>query len=76
MHGHRSIYCSCDGDCDGAANTVKDGVKQKDGSYKYLNGLYIIDGSVFPTSLGVNPQLTIYGMSARNATALADKLKA
>ncbi|WP_283647299.1 GMC family oxidoreductase, partial [Marinovum algicola] len=51
-------------------------VVNSDGSYKYLNGLYIIDGSVFPTSLGVNPQLTIYGMSARNATALADKLKA
>jgi len=51
-------------------------VVNSDGSYKYLNGLYIIDGSVFPTSLGVNPQLTIYGMSARNATALADKLQA
>ena len=30
IHGHRSIYCSCDGDCDGAANTVRDGV---DGKY-------------------------------------------
>ncbi len=47
-----------------------------DGSYKHLNGLYVIDGSVFPTSLGVNPQLTIYGISARNATRLADKLTA
>ena len=45
-----------------------------DGSYKYLNGLYVIDGSVFPTSLGVNPQLTIYGISARNATRLAEAL--
>ena len=27
-------------------------VVNSDGSYKYLNGLYIIDGSVFPTSLG------------------------
>ncbi len=47
-----------------------------DGSYKHLSGLYVIDGSVFPTSLGVNPQLTIYGMSARNATLLAEKLMA
>lgn len=23
--GHRSIYCSCDGDCDGAATTVREG---------------------------------------------------
>ena len=35
VHGHRSIYCSCDGDCDGPASTVKVGVKQSDGSYKY-----------------------------------------
>ena len=25
MHGHRSIYCSCDGDCDSAATTVREG---------------------------------------------------
>lgn len=27
VFGHRSIYCSCDGDCDGAATTVRDGPK-------------------------------------------------
>ena len=36
----------------------------------------MFDGSVFPTSLGVNPQLSIYGLSARNATALAERLRA
>jgi choline dehydrogenase-like flavoprotein len=45
------------------------------GRHKHLDNLYVFDGSVFPTSLGVNPQLTIYGLTARNATALADKLK-
>ena len=25
VHGHQSIYCSCDGDCDGAASAVRDG---------------------------------------------------
>ena len=25
VYGHRSIYCSCDGDCDGAATTVREG---------------------------------------------------
>lgn len=35
VQGHRSIYCSCDGDCDGSASTVKVGVKQTDGSLKY-----------------------------------------
>jgi predicted phosphodiesterase len=25
VYGHRSVYCSCDGDCDGAATTVREG---------------------------------------------------
>ncbi|MCW5829608.1 MAG: GMC family oxidoreductase [Deltaproteobacteria bacterium] len=29
-----------------------------------FDNLFIIDGSVFPTSLGVNPQLSIYGLSS------------
>ena len=40
-----------------------------------LQGLSIIDGSVFPTSVGVNPQLSIYGLSAKSATALAERIK-
>ena len=36
------------------------------------DGLYVIDGSVFPTSLGVNPCESIYALAARNATLLAD----
>ena len=47
-----------------------------DGRYQHLDNLYVFDGSVLPTSLGVNPQLTIYGISARNASALAARLTA
>jgi choline dehydrogenase-like flavoprotein len=28
-----------------------------------LENVYVVDGSVFPTSLGVNPQETIFGMA-------------
>ncbi|MGI2169579.1 GMC family oxidoreductase N-terminal domain-containing protein [Shewanella sp. MF05960] len=44
------------------------------GNSHYFENLSVMDGSVFPTSLGANPQLTIYGIVARNATALAQKL--
>jgi choline dehydrogenase len=35
-----------------------------------------MDGSTFPTSLGVNPQLSIYGLVAQNVSALASELGA
>jgi choline dehydrogenase-like flavoprotein len=39
-----------------------------------IENLSVIDGSVFPTSLGVNPQETIYAIASKNATALAQAL--
>ncbi|NKF49528.1 GMC family oxidoreductase [Shewanella sp. WXL01] len=47
-----------------------------DGSSHYLENLSVFDGSMFPTSLGANPQLSIYGIVAKNATALAQRLTA
>jgi choline dehydrogenase-like flavoprotein len=38
------------------------------------DNLYVIDGSVLPTSLTVNPQLTIYAMARRAALGVADLL--
>jgi choline dehydrogenase-like flavoprotein len=35
-------------------------------------GLYVVDSSVFPTNLGVNPQHSIMGMSRLAATRIAD----
>ncbi len=40
----------------------------------WLENHSVVDGSVFPTSIGANPQLSIYAMAARNATALARAL--
>lgn len=44
------------------------------GRHHQLENLTVLDGSVFPTSLGVNPQLSVYGFTAKNATALAKEL--
>ncbi len=41
------------------------------GRHHELENLWIADGSVFPTSLGVNPQLSIYALARQFATAIA-----
>ena len=51
-------------------------VVNSDGRFRHADNLSIIDGSVFPTSIGANPQLSIYGFSCKNATKLAGELKA
>jgi len=49
-------------------------VVNAEGQHHHLRNLSVFDGSVFPTSLGANPQLTIYGLAARQASALATRL--
>jgi len=44
------------------------------GRHHHLENLAVIDGSVFPTSLGVNPCESIYALAARNATLLAERI--
>lgn len=44
------------------------------GEHHQLEGLSVLDGSILPTSLGVNPQLTIYAITSKLATELASKL--
>ena len=50
-------------------------VTRGDGRHHQLENLWVFDGSAFPTSIGANPQLSIYGMVARNATRLVELLK-
>ncbi|MDO7895797.1 GMC family oxidoreductase [Pseudomonas citrulli] len=45
------------------------------GRHHQLANLSIHDGSLFPTSIGANPQLSVYGLTAQLATALAERLK-
>jgi len=44
------------------------------GRHHQLANLYVLDGSLFPTSIGANPQLSIYGIVARLADGLAATL--
>jgi choline dehydrogenase-like flavoprotein len=50
------------------------GVVRPDGQHWQLENLSIHDGSLFPTSIGANPQLSVYGIANRLATALAQRL--
>ncbi|MEP7068033.1 MAG: GMC family oxidoreductase [Usitatibacter sp.] len=45
------------------------------GRYHHLANLSVHDGSIFPTSVAANPQLSIYGICARLATGLARTLR-
>ena len=50
------------------------GVLRPDGTHWQLANLSVHDGSIFPTSIGANPQLSIYGIVNRMATGLARRL--
>lgn len=39
-----------------------------------IPGLYVVDGGVVPTALGVNPQITIMGLATRAAETIAHRL--
>lgn len=50
------------------------GVVRPDGTHWQIANLSVHDGSIFPTSIGANPQLSIYGVTNRLATQLAKRL--
>ncbi|TFY98266.1 GMC family oxidoreductase [Ramlibacter humi] len=50
------------------------GVTRPDGVHWQLRNLSIHDGSIFPTSIGANPQLSIYGIVNRLAQGLAHRM--
>jgi choline dehydrogenase-like flavoprotein len=50
-------------------------VVDETGRHHHLANLYVMDGSLFPTSVGANPQLSIYGITAKLATSLAGRLR-
>jgi choline dehydrogenase-like flavoprotein len=56
------------------AATPRQGVVRPDGRHWQVANLSVHDGSVFPTSIGANPQLSVYGIVNRLATQLAAQL--
>ncbi len=53
---------------------AKSSVVNAYGMHHQIENLSVFDGSIFPTSLGANPQLSIYGLAARNASRLVERL--
>ena len=61
------------GGCAMAADE-RQGVVRPDGRHWQIDNLSVHDGSLFPTSIGANPQLSVYGIVNRLATRLARSL--
>lgn len=60
----------------GMAGDARLGAVRPDGQHWQIDNLSVHDGSIFPTSIGANPQLSIYGIVNRLATGLAQRLGA
>ena len=58
----------------GIAGKPELGVTRPDGRHWQLVNLSVLDGSLFPTSIGANPQLSVYGLVNKLATGLARTL--
>jgi choline dehydrogenase-like flavoprotein len=61
------------GGCGMAADPSR-GVIRPDGVHWQVDNLSVHDGSIFPTSIGANPQLSIYGIVHKLASGLAMRL--
>ena len=61
------------GGCGMSENPTR-GVVNSRGRHHQIADLSVMDGSVFPTSIGANPQLSIYALTAQNASSLAKEL--
>ncbi len=69
----QGVYCAHPlGGCR-MADSPELGVVDDTGAVYGYEGLYCIDGSIVPTSLGVNPSLTISALTERCAERLVDR---
>ncbi len=70
VHITRVVSAHVMGGC-GMSPDERLGVVRQDGRYHGVRNLSVHDGSLFPTSIGANPQLSIYAIAARLASGLA-----
>ena len=49
------------------------GVCDADGAVRGVDGLYVADASLFPTSVGVNPMMTIIAFAKQVAAGIAER---
>ncbi len=56
------------------AREEKDGVVNREGETFKMKNLYVADGSIVPTSLGVNPQVTIMSLATKISDGIINKL--
>ncbi|UGA40869.1 GMC family oxidoreductase [Chromobacterium haemolyticum] len=51
------------------------GVVDEWGRHWQLGNLTVVDGSVFPSSVGANPQLSVYAFALRSVAALLQRMR-
>jgi choline dehydrogenase-like flavoprotein len=56
------------------ASDPKQGVCAADGTVNGVKGVYVADAALFPTSVGVNPMMTVIAFSRRVAAGIAERL--
>mgnify|MGYP002700119210 FL=1 len=74
LHRHRLLTAHLMGGCS-MGEDAKESVVNSQGRFHQADNLYVIDGSVFPTSIGANPQLSIYALALKQASALVKTIK-
>jgi choline dehydrogenase-like flavoprotein len=75
LHKVRLFTAHQMGGC-GMGSDPRTSVVDGNGLHHQIRNLSVHDASAFPTSIGANPQLSVYALSARQSTRLAEKLTA